>query len=356
MEACKEIIFEELQGIGGAIGLVTLNRPEALNALSYEMIYALKEQLIIWEEVFYIKAVLVRSTMDSIFSVGGDIKKVYEVKQTGEADLARFFRDEYQMNAHIHHYKKPYISFLNGLTMGGGVGITLHGSHRIAAENFQFSMPEVGIGFFPDIGSSYLLSRCPGETGIYLGLTGNRINTTDSLSLGLVDYHLRAEDFDELLSDLCNTDFGDNEHETINNVINKYKLPPIPAPIESVRKKIDSLFSKNTMEKIILALQAHSDEWAVGILRTLETHSPSSLKITLKAIQEAKSLNFDDCIKMEYRITNRLLEQHDFFEGIRALLVDKDKNPDWVPNSLQAVSDQQIDTYFEELDDAELPL
>jgi enoyl-CoA hydratase len=211
----SEILFEKMPGQVGALGLITLNRPQALNALSHEMIIKMYQQLIHWKEDAEVKAIVIQGAGEKAFCAGGDIRKVYDAKNDEALTMKQFFWDEYRLNSLIHHYSKPYIALLNGITMGGGVGVSLHGSHRVATEKFLFAMPETGIGFFPDIGGSYFLSRCKGRMGIYLGLTGARIKAADALYLNIANHFVGAEKLAELISVLAASDLGGNAYQKL---------------------------------------------------------------------------------------------------------------------------------------------
>lgn len=284
-----------------SIGIITLNRPSALNALNAEMLNALHQQLLQWEKDNTILAVLIESSSPHVFCAGGDIKAVYQAHQNKVKNIELYFKKEYELNQYIHNYSKPYIAILNGLTMGGGAGVSLHGRCRIATEQFSFAMPETGIGFFPDVGTSYILSRLPSEIGVYLGLTGTRINATEALYAKLIDINLTKDTHENHLSDN--------------------------------RQRIEKHFNFNAIEEIFESLMKDSHAWAQNTLALLKTKSPTSLKLTLQMLREAKNLSFEDCIKHEYKLACCLVDSHDFYEGIRAAIIDKDKKPHWDPTT-----------------------
>lgn len=338
----EEIIFEELAGQAGDLGLITLNRPNVLNALNHRMFIALDKQLSQWENKKSIKAVVIKASEGRAFCAGGDIRHAYERKLEKDKSLTDFFVDEYRMNKRIFHFPKPYIALLDGLTMGGGVGVSIHGSHRVATERFIFSMPETGIGFYPDVGGTYLLSRLPYQMGIYLGLTGSRISAGDSFSLGIVDEIVERAAFDSIISDLAA-----DPHCNVTKILKSFSFTPPSSELLTHKKEIEICFSKTTVEEILHCLENTSSEWCHKTAKILKTKSPTSLKVTLEALHRAKNLSFDECMEMEQQLTTHFIEGHDFFEGIRAVVIDKDQKPVWKPNCLEDISKQDIDRYFD---------
>ncbi|WP_028389554.1 enoyl-CoA hydratase/isomerase family protein [Legionella fairfieldensis] len=330
----------------GHLGIVTLNRPQALNALTLDMIKALQQQLLCWEKENSIHAVIVRAEGGKAFCAGGDIRRLYETGRNGE-DKMSFFWHEYRLNHYIHQFSKPYIPLMDGITMGGGVGISLHGSHPIATQNFSFAMPETGIGFFPDIGASYLLSRCPGAMGIYLGLTGNRLSAEEAKALGLVKEVVAADRQETILEQLLTIDLSTNASEKVTATLRKFALPLEEFALKDEQQAINTCFALNTVEKIYAALEQRDDEWATNVLCNLEKKSPLSLKITLAQILKAEFLSLKECLEMDYCLVSHFMRDHDFYEGVRALLVDKDKRPHWQPENLSLVSDTKVAGYFE---------
>lgn len=334
-----------------SLGLITLNRPQALNALSHGMIVALYQQLATWAHDPDVKAVMIQGAGEKAFCAGGDVRKVYETKHHPEAVGKQFFWDEYRLNHRIRHYPKPYIAFLDGITMGGGVGVSLHGSNRIATERLTFAMPETAIGFFPDVGASYLLSRCAGQTGIYLGLTGARLKVADAAYLNLIDTFVPSEKKAELIDTLVSSHFGDNPQQVVNDIINNYKNDAGVASLAEYRTVIDECFALDSVEAILAALQSKPDEWCKNTAQNLLSKSPTSLKVTLQELRQAKQLDFDQCMQMEYRLAMRFIENHDFFEGVRAVLIDKDQAPKWQPAVLSDVTANDVAAYFAPLKD-----
>lgn len=342
-----DILFSTVQGKHGAIGLATLNRPKTLNALTYEMIIALSEQLTTWQADKQIQAVVVRANGEKAFCAGGDIRKIYTAGQQGDRSIVRFFWDEYRLNRLIHNYTKPYITFLDGITMGGGVGISMHGSHAIGTEKLRFAMPETGIGFFPDVGGSYLLSRCPGELGTYLGLSGARCNIADAYYAGLVKFYVPSEQLPQLLDALTQSKI--DSHDAVSTIIREFSKETDAPGIREQQALIDKCFASDKVETILETLTQQNHEWCDQTVKTLKSKSPSSLKITLAQIRAAATLDFDACMKMEYRMVHRFIDNRDFYEGVRALIVDKDNQPNWQPKDLTAVGDSEVQQYFQPL-------
>lgn len=334
-----EVLFSQ----EGHLGLITLNRPQALNALTLGMIEALMAQLQTWASDESVHAVVIQAAGDRAFCAGGDIRRLYDVGKVQDPAKLAFFWHEYRLNYYIHQYPKPYIALMDGITMGGGVGVSLHGSHPVATERFMFAMPETGIGFFPDIGASYLLSRCPGAIGAYLGLTGNRLQAADAHYAGLVKAVVASKDLELLKEKLQQTDLSLDAHQRVSyclaELMNNFGEPAL----ESQRPEIDECFSMPSVEEIIAALCNHRNP----LVETLHQKAPLSLKVTLAQIRKAATMTMAECMLMDYRLVSHFMEGSDFYEGVRALLVDKDKQPKWSPESLAQVMDEQVAGYFE---------
>lgn len=329
------------------IGLITLNRPTALNALTLPMILALQEQLVTWNHDDDIHAIVIQSNSEKAFCAGGDVRWLYEMGQKDSPRQMEFFWHEYRLNHYIHHLSKPYISLMNGITMGGGVGISLHGSHPIASENFSFAMPETTIGFFPDIGASHILSKCHGAYGIYLGLTGSRIGPQDALRQGLVKYSVQSHHFNELLSALIENDLSSEAYHLVDSVIGSFATDNENFSV-SHQQKIDKYFNYREVQDIFDALEKDShDDWCAKMLKNLKHKSPLSLKVSLKQLLRANGMSLADCLNMDFNLVHHFMHAHDFYEGVRALLVDKDRTPSWEPASLTSVQSEMVKRYFE---------
>jgi enoyl-CoA hydratase len=345
MTAYTEVLFEEIRGKGGDLGVITLNRPQVLNSLNQSMAIAIHQQLQEWEYAQHIKAVVIRAAEGRAFCAGGDLRLAYErIKENNPAKID-FFRDEYQLNRKIYHYPKPYIAFLDGITMGGGVGLSIHGSHRIATDRLTFAMPETGIGFFPDVGGTYFLPRLKGYMGYYLGLTGARINSDDCVYLGIANLKVAQDALPTLLTVLAENEFEENARLAVTKLIEPFHLVTSSSLLME-QQAIDGCFEASTVETITEALQHSDHSICKEASKSIQKKSPTSLKVSLKALQLGKHLNFDECMDLEYRLVTRFLQEHDFAEGIRAVIIDKDQQPHWQPNTLEAVKNQEVEKYF----------
>jgi len=328
----------------GPLGLLTLDRPQALNALTHGMIKALAAQLQAWAADDSIKTVAIRGAGERAFCAGGDIRAVQEAVAAGRGqEGADLLRDEYRMNALIGAYPKPYIALLHGITMGGGAGLSVHGRYRLADASLAFAMPETAIGFIPDIGASYFLSRLPDQIGLYLGLTGTRIGLSDALDAGLMTNAVRKEDFQAVIEGLAQGGAVD---------IQAFAYKPGPGTLREHRRSIASFFGAASVEAILERLDRDGGTFARATAQELRTRSPTSLKLVFRQLREARALTLEQCLAMELRLALRALEAHDFREGVRAALVDKDRDPKWQPNSLAGVGN--LDGYFASLGRDEL--
>lgn len=325
-----DCLFSEIPGKGGDIGQIVLNRPEALNALTAQMTRSIEEKLIEWEKATHIKAVIVRSNDDRAFCAGGDLRLLYEHRHDWKTALEHFFDHEYTLNQRIFNFRKPYIPLLNGITMGGGAGISIHGSHRIAAETLLFAMPETGIGFFPDVGASHFLSQCPGHIGMYLGLTGARIGCDDALYANLIDYIVPYDQFDNIVKALVETPFPPTrDNPMLNKILAEFASQAANSHLAEQQAAIDQYFSKASLQDILDGLSNTNRPWETKTYHTLMQKSPTSLAMTFNQLTRAKTMDFDQCMAMEYELAKQCLQGHDLYEGIRAVIIDKDKQPHW---------------------------
>lgn len=336
----QDVIFEEKGNRNHLIGIIILNRPGSLNALNHSMVNAISAALDRWDKDKDIKAVVIKGNGDKAFCAGGDIRQLYQERKNS-VKLKQFFYDEYQLNRKIFHYKKPYFSLLHGIVMGGGLGISIHGKYKIAAPNLKLAMPEAKIGFFPDVGSSYFLSRLENSVGIYLALTGEKLDVADAIFLGLVDFPIDCERFDEIMDALL---VAGSEKDL--SMVHHLKKSVGASEIEIRVEKIKKHFSHPTIEQIFNSLLQDVDPWAKKNYELLHRMSPLSLKVILKQMQLAKNLSFDECIDMEYRMVQHFILGGDFFEGIRALVIDKDNQPKWKIPDIRSVSNIIVEGYF----------
>lgn len=341
----SEIGFERK----GKAGLVKLTRTAALNALTHNMILALDRALQAWEDDPEVACVILEGE-GRAFCAGGDVVAAFKAGQTG-TPAYEFFHDEYRLNARIGRFPKPYVSLMNGIVMGGGAGISVHGSHRIVTENTMFAMPETGIGFFPDVGGSAFLPHLYDNFGYYLALTGNRIRWGDCLQSGIATHAVAASDLEDVRDDIIAT--GD-----IDAALTRSQYPDFETSVE-IRQLVAECFSGATLADCIAALERAAEagnKSARDILTVMATRSPTSLAVTFRQLADGRPLGLDDCMRMEYRITSRMLEAQDFYEGVRALLIDKDGAPAWKPATLEEVKPEQVNAYFANLGDRELTL
>lgn len=346
MQTQDEVLFDEMKGSDGYLGLITLNRPRALNSLTHTMIIAMHGQLQQWANDTKIKAVVIKAVEGRAFCAGGDLRLTHHRFHQNDPALKEFFRDEYQLNRFIFHFPKPYIALLDGITMGGGVGISLHGSHRVGTDHLLFAMPETGIGFFPDVGGTYFLPRLPGMIGFYLGLTGARINSDDCVAIGLTQEKVAREMLPSLIQTLAEHPFAKDAKATVSEIIARFKIHHGPSKLLENQKVIDTCFKPTSMEEIVRLLNHSDNAICKEAVSALNTKSPTSLKVTLKALHEGQHLDFDACMQQEYRLTSHFLEGGDFIEGIRAVIIDKDQTPHWHPSSLEGVTHHEVNKYF----------
>lgn len=332
----EDILFHEKEAHCGLIGEIILNRPRALNALTLDMCQRFCEQLNQWDSDEKIKAVIVKGNGDRAFCAGGDIRKLYENRDKDPKQNIDFFWHEYRLNAFIHHFSKPYFAFLHHATMGGGAGISIHGTYRLATENLIFAMPETKIGFYPDIGASYFLNQCPGYTGLYLALTGNTIDAFTAQALGLVTHLVPENKMADFESALYQT------NHISEQIIKPFTRQEDHSKLKEHYETINHCFSAISIEAILQRLE-HYNDWSKTVAQQLKERCPSSLKITLEAQQRAKKMNFNDIMQMDFDIAQQFLTEPDFFEGIRAMIIDKDQKPTWQPE----IPDAKMEEYFQ---------
>ena len=337
--APPEILFERR----GAAGLVTLNRPQALNAVTLGMVRALTRQLTEWRADPSITRVVLTAAGGRAFSAGGDIRALYDAGTTGRHDeMLAFYGEEYVLNTMIKHYPKPYVALIDGIVMGGGVGLSVHGSHRVAGDRFLFAMPEVSIGFFPDVGATWFLPRLPGELGAYCALTGERLNAADGIAATIATHRVSSSRFADLADALCGA-------VSVDATLAAFAEPNGEGKVAARRSAIDRLFKGDRIEDILAALDAETGteaEFAKSTAATIRLKSPTSLKLALAQMRAGAKLSFEACMQTEFRIVSRVIHGHDFYEGVRAVIVDKDNAPQWRPAALAEVSETEIGRHF----------
>jgi enoyl-CoA hydratase len=341
----------------GDLMVVTLNRPRALNALTLPMCRALDAGLRSWQEDPAVGAVLIKGEGDRAFCAGGDIRWLHGVLSGEGVEAAcRFYAVEYPMNARLHHFAKPWIALLDGIAMGGGVGVSVHGSHRIVTERTMFAMPETGIGLFPDVGATFMLPRLPGGLGLYLGLTGARLGAADCMHAGIGTAHVAADRLEALEAALAAAPLRDDPFAAVDAVLEGFRSDPGEAPLADLRARVDACFRQESLAAVLAALREEGSGWGAAQAGELAGKSPTSLAVTFRQLCKGATLDFDSAMHLEYRLVHRFMAGHDFREGVRALLIDKDRRPRWCPDRLDDVSDATVDGYFAPLPGGDLPL
>ncbi|GAB3239682.1 enoyl-CoA hydratase/isomerase family protein [Mycolicibacterium hippocampi] len=328
-----------LVSVVGGVGLITLNRPKAINSLTHPMVGRISAALTAWENDDAVRAVVVAGAGDRGLCAGGDVVAIYHSARAGGAEARQFWHDEYLLNAYIGRYPKPYVALMDGITMGGGVGLSAHGSVRVVTETTKMAMPEVGIGFVPDVGGTFILSRAPGLLGIHAALTGAPFTGADALAMGFADHfvpHDRLDAFTEKI-----------QADGTDSAIAAFAEEPPPSPLLAQREWIDNCYAGQTVSDIVEALRGNGAEAAGEAADLIASRSPVSVSVALEAVRRAASLKtLEDVLRQEFRTSCGALRSHDLVEGIRALLIDKDRNPQWSPASPAEVTAEDVAAYF----------
>ena len=346
-----EVLFD----VDNGVGTITLNRPKTLNALTMNMINQMRLNVSEWISDDAIKLIIIKGAGDKAFCAGGDVRAVRQsiIDYDGvEApELAQnFFYEEYILNHQIHACKKPYLAIIDRVCMGGGVGLSVHGSFRIATERTLVGMPETAIGLFPDVGGAWFLARLSGKIGTYLALTGRPVHAGDCLALGIATHLVASSSLEELETDLRSNTYGIDPFSEVQKRLEQFSISNSETPILDLKTKIDSCFDANSVEEIISRLRRDKTKFSEETLEMLETKSPTSLKVTLEQLRRgANAKDFGETLTMEFRMSQHFMRGNDFPEGVRALLVDKDQKPYWKPNLLVDVSSTDVAGYFEAL-------
>ncbi len=337
----------------GAAGVVVLDRVKALNALSFGMVRELARALDAWEHDPQVTRVVVTSASEKAFSAGGDIRALHDLGRAGrQAEMLAFWREEYALNARIKSYPKPYIALIDGIVMGGGVGISLHGSHRIAGERYLFAMPEVGIGFFPDVGATHALPRLPDAAGTFLALTGDRVGAADALALGLATHAVPSGRMAELADALTG-------RTALEDILAGFTHDPGPRKLQGERAVIARCFGQPSLAGVLAALgqeAAGGSGFAAKALQTIRAKSPTSVAIAFEQMRRGSGLDFAQAMALEFRIVSRVIAGREFYEGVRAVVIDKDNAPRWQPATIEDLDPAAIASYFAPLDADELVL
>ena len=325
------------------VGRLTLNRPEALHALTLDMCQIMTDALLCWRDDAAVELVLLDHTGPRGFCAGGDIRMLAESGAGDGAEARAFFHLEYRLNHLLMDYPKPVVALMDGVVMGGGVGIALPARYRIATERTTFAMPETGIGLFPDVGGGWHLPRLAGQTGYWLALTGARIKAADCLALGLATHYVESSRLEALKAALLDA----SGHDRIGTCLAAHASDPGPSPLEPHRTALDNCFSAATVEAVMDLLERDGSDWAKAQHTALQTKSPQTLKVALRQLQTGAALtDFASNMVMEYRIGARVVQRHDFLEGVRAVIIDKDNDPKWSPATLEAVDEALLDAIF----------
>ncbi|WP_061290697.1 enoyl-CoA hydratase/isomerase family protein [Azotobacter vinelandii] len=340
-----------LAAVRNRIGHLTLNRPNGLNALSLPMVRLLHRQLQAWADDPQILAVVLRGAGEKAFCAGGDIRWLYESYKKADGQHEVFFVEEYALDQYIHAYPKPVLALLDGFVLGGGMGLAQGAALRVVGERTRMGMPEVGIGYFPDVGGSYFLSRMPGELGTYLGVTGVHVGSADALHGGLADWHLPSEQFAEL--DRCLDEMRWNVHpaEALRTLLATLAAERLPdAQLAALQPAIDTHFALPDIAAIRASLRAERRpeyrDWAEETLGLLDSRSPLAVCLTLELLRRGRELSLADCFALELHLDRQWFASGDIMEGVRALLIDKDKSPRWNPSGFAEVTPERVQTFF----------
>jgi len=341
----------------GPLAIVTLDRPRALNALTLEMAVALDDRLAAWAGDDDVAAIVIRSAGGRAFCAGGDIRALHDASKRHDPYVRDFYRTEYRLNHRIKTCRKPYIALIDGIVMGGGVGLSVHGSHRVVTERCQFAMPETGIGFFPDVGGSWFLPRCPGQLGTYLGLTGTSIGAADMLYCGLATHSMASGDLARVEGALEQASWTGDPGVVVTALLDLMARDAGAPPLARHREAIDRCFAGDTIEEILSRLALEKTPWTDETIAVLRRKSPTSLKVTLRQLRLGAGLSdFSAAMRMEFALALHMVAMDDFHEGVRAAVIDKDQAPRWQPPTLAGVSEGLVGRYFEPANGPDLQL
>ncbi|XP_030641753.1 3-hydroxyisobutyryl-CoA hydrolase, mitochondrial isoform X1 [Chanos chanos] len=347
-----------LETVGNA-GVITLNRPKALNALNISMIRCMFPQLKKWEKDSETDIVIIKGAGGKAFCAGGDIRAVTEAGKSGDSLAKDFFREEYILNNAIGTFQKPYVALIDGITMGGGVGLSVHGHFRVATEKTLFAMPETAIGLFPDVGGGYFLPRLQGKLGLFLALTGFRLKGRDVQRAGVATHFVESQKLGALQKELV--DLRSPSMSDVTKLLDSYQEQSTldiekPFVLQQHIEAINRLFQADSVEQIVENLKNDGSPFAQKQAETLAKMSPTSLKLTFRQLQAGATMSLQEVLVMEYRLSQACMRGHDFYEGVRAVLVDKDQSPKWKPSTLAGVSEQSVEESFASLEERDLRL
>lgn len=329
--------------VRGHVGHLTLNRPKAINSLTHPMVTEMTAALTAWEHDDDVHAVVVSGAGDRGLCAGGDIVAIYHSAKAGGAEARLFWHDEYLLNAYIGRYPKPYVALMNGITMGGGVGISAHGDVRVVTEATKMAMPEVGIGFVPDVGGTRILAHAPGLLGLHAALTGAPFGGADAIAMGFADHYVPHADLASFVEAI--------ESDGVERAVADFAQEPPAGELADHREWIDRCYAGESVAGIVDALRNEEDPAATKAADLISSRSPVALSVTLAAVRRARSLSsLEDVLQQEFRVSCAALRSHDLVEGIRAQVIDKDRNPQWNPATLDAVTDADVEAYFQRTD------
>jgi len=344
---------EVLADVRNHIGHLTLNRPAGLNTITLDMVRSLTRQLQAWSDDPSVYAVVLRGAGDKAFCAGGDIRSLYDSFKNGDTLHEDFFVEEYALDLAIHHYRKPVLALMDGFVLGGGMGLVQGADLRVVTERSRLGMPEVAIGYFPDVGGSYFLPRIPGELGIYLGVTGVQIRAADALYCGLADWYLDSAKLDELDQKLDHLRWHDSPLKDLQGLLAKLAVQQLPdAPLAALRPAIDHFFGLPDVPSMVEQLQAvtvaDSHEWALNTAHLMQTRSPLAMAVTLQMLRKGRRLTLEQCFALELHLDRQWFERGDLIEGVRALIIDKDKTPRWNPPTLHGLAAAHVESFFQQ--------
>ena len=335
---------EVLTRVDGGVGLITLNRPKAINSLNQPMVDALSAILTRWEADDAVRSVVLSGAGDRGLCAGGDVVAVYNSARKDGVEVRNFWRDEYLLDGQIGRVAKPYVSLMDGIVMGGGVGVSAHGSVRVVTETSKVAMPEVGIGFIPDVGGAFLLSRAPGALGLHAALTGAPFSGADAIAMGFADHYVPHSELDAFTAAIVS--------DSVENALAVHAIEPPSSDLVAQRDWIDECFSGDTVADIVAALRGHDAGAASDAANLIAARSPIAVSVALEAVRRAAKLDtLEDVLIQDYRVSSASARSHDLVEGIRAQIIDKDRNPKWSPATLAAVTVADVEAYFEPVED-----
>lgn len=354
MDAMQNEVLAEVRN---HIGHLTLNRPAGLNAITLDMVRQLQQQLDAWATDANVHAIVLRGAGEKAFCAGGDIRSLYDSFKSGDTLHEDFFVEEYALDLTLHHYRKPVLALMDGFVLGGGMGLVQGADLRVVTEKSRLAMPEVAIGYFPDVGGSYFLSRIPGELGIYLGVSGVQIRAADALYCGLADWYLDSSKLALLDEKLDQMEWQDTPLKALQNLLAKHAVQTLPdAPLQALRPAIDHFFALPDVPSMVEQMRevtvANSHDWALTTADLLETRSPLAMAVTLEMLRRGRQLSLERCFDLELHLDRQWFARGDLIEGVRALLIDKDKTPRWNPPNLAELDAAHVASFFHGFDES----